>query len=77
MIFNDKVYNVLKWVATVCLPALASLTLVIGQIWGFTDITVPVGATIAAVATFLGAILGISSIQYQKKIGGEDNGKKG
>ena len=73
MIFNDKVYNVLKWVATVCLPALASLTLVIGQIWSFTDITVPVGATIAAVATFLGALLGISSMQYAKVKGGESD----
>ena len=73
MIFNNKVYDVLKWVATVVLPALASFTLVLGQIWGWTDWTVPIGATIAALATFLGALLGISSIQYQKAI--EKGGK--
>ena len=68
MIFNNKVYDVLKWVASVVLPALASFTLVLGQIWGWTEWTVPVGATIAALATFMGALLGISSIQYQKTI---------
>lgn len=75
MIFSDKVYNILKWIATVCLPALASLTLVIGQIWSLTDWTVPIGATIAAVATFLGALLGVSSIQYAKIKGGETDVK--
>lgn len=76
MIFSDKVYNILKWIATVCLPALASLTLVIGQIWSLTDWTVPIGATIAAVATFLGALLGVSSIQYAKIKGGETDVKE-
>lgn len=73
MIFNNKVYDVLKWIATVVLPALASFTLVLGQIWGWTDLTVPIGATIAALATFLGALLGISSIKYHNQI--EKGGK--
>lgn len=73
MIFNNKVYDVLKWIATVVLPALASFTLVLGQIWGWTDLTVPIGATIAALATFMGALLGISSIKYQNQI--EKGGK--
>lgn len=63
---SNKTYDILKWVATVVLPALATLTLTIGQIWGWSDWTVPIGATIAALATFLGAILGISSIAYSK-----------
>ena len=66
---SNKTYDVLKWIATVVLPALATLTLTIGQIWGLADWTVPIGATIAAVATFLGAILGISSIAYNKAKG--------
>lgn len=73
MIFNNKTYDVLKWIATVVLPALASFVLVLGQIWGWTDLTVPIGATIAALATFLGALLGISSIRYQQTI--EKGGK--
>lgn len=68
---SNKTYDILKWIATVVLPALATLTLTIGQIWGVTAWTVPIGATIAAVATFLGAILGISSIAYAKAKGGK------
>ena len=63
---SNKTYDILKWIATVVLPALATLTLTIGQIWGWSTWTVPIGATIAALATFLGAILGISSIAYSK-----------
>lgn len=74
MMLSNKAYDVLKWIATVALPALASFVLVLGQIWGWTDITVPVGASVAALATFLGALLGISSIQYQNKI--EKEGSK-
>lgn len=67
MIFKDsKVYDILKWAASVCLPALATLVLTLGQIWGFSDITVPVGATIAAVATFIGALVGVGAIRYAK-----------
>ena len=46
----------------------------LGNIWGF-PYAEAIGATMAAVTTFLGAILGISSLNYQKKIGGGDNGK--
>lgn len=66
---SNKTYDILKWIATVVLPALSTLTLTIGQIWGVSEWTVPIGATIAAVAAFLGAILGISSIQYAKQKG--------
>lgn len=69
MIFNNKTYDIMKWISTVVLPALATLTLTIGQIWGLSEWTVPIGATIAALATFFGAILGISSIAYNKAKG--------
>ena len=75
MIFNNKAYDVLKWIASVCLPALASFVLVLGQIWGWTDLTVPIGATVAALATFLGALLGISSIKYKQQNEIEKGGK--
>lgn len=66
MIFaNDKLYNILKWVATVVLPALSALILAIGQIWNLSTWTVPIGATVTAVAAFLGAILGVGSIRYK------------
>lgn len=73
---NNKVYDILKWVALVGLPALTALWLTLANIWGF-PYAEAIGATMAAVTTFLGAVLGISSIQYQKKIGGDSDDKKG
>lgn len=63
---NNKLYNVLKWIAQIVLPALATLYFAISQIWGL-----PLGeeivGTVTAVDAFLGALLGISTIAYNKK----------
>jgi len=68
---NNKVYDILKWVAMLLLPAAATLIEVTFTIWG-----IPYGqqisATIVAVDAFLGAILGISNIQYIKKNQGDN-----
>ena len=69
-IFSDKVFDVLKWVAIVCLPALSTFVVVLGRIWQWGDIAVAVSQTITAVAVLLGALLGVSAIQYNK--GAED-----
>ena len=63
---NDKVYNILKWVAMIVLPAVGTLYSALAGIWGFPYGDQIVG-TILAVDTFLGAILGISSVTYEKK----------
>lgn len=63
---SNKMYNVLKWIAMVCLPAIATLYLALAGIWGFPYGEEIVG-TITAVDTFLGVLLGISSVQYNKK----------
>lgn len=63
---SNKVYDILKWIALVVLPAIATLYYALSGIWNL-----PYGgeivATITAVDTFLGALLGISSINYAKK----------
>ena len=59
---NNKVYDVLKWVALVALPALGTLYFGLSKIWGFPYGEEIVG-TITVVDTFLGALLGISTIQ--------------
>lgn len=60
----NKLYDVLKWVAILLLPALATLVAVIFKIWD-----IPCGpeisATITACATFLGTILGLSALKYK------------
>ena len=64
-ILDDKWYDILKWVAIVCLPALSTFIVVIGRIWGWGDMANMIAQTITAVAVLLGALLGISSIQYK------------
>lgn len=61
----NKVYDVLKWIALIALPALATLWLALGQIWGFPYVN-EIGATIIAIDTFLGALLGVSTLTYRK-----------
>ena len=61
----DKVYDVLKWITLIVLPAIASLYFGLAQIWGFPYGEQVVG-TIAVVCTFLGAILGISNVRYNR-----------
>ena len=73
---NNKTYDILKWITLVALPAITALWLTLANIWGF-PYAEAIGATLAAITTFLGTLLGISSIQYQKKIGGESDGSKG
>ena len=63
---SNKVYDVLKWIAQVVLPAIATLYFALAGIWGFPYAEEILG-TITAVDTFLGVLLGISSVQYSKK----------
>ena len=67
MVLSAKLYDVLKWVAMLFLPALALLVQTVFAIWG-----IPYGeqisATIVAINAFLGAVLGISNIGYQKSL---------
>ncbi len=60
---SNKVYDVLKFIAQIGLPALGTLYFALASIWGFPYGEQVVG-TITAVDTFLGAILGISSARY-------------
>lgn len=65
MMMNSKVYDVLKWIALVVLPAVCVLYSTVGSIWGFPKV-IEVLSTITAINTFLGTVLGISSTQYKK-----------
>lgn len=66
MIKNNKLYDVLVWVAQIVLPALGTLYFALSGIWSF-----PYGeqvlGTITAIDVFLGAILGISKVNYRKQ----------
>ena len=65
-LLSNKQYDILKWVALVLLPALGSLYFGLAGIWRFPYGEQIVG-TITVVDTFLGVILGISTVQYNNK----------
>jgi hypothetical protein len=69
---TGKLYNWLKYIAQIALPALGTLYFTLAGIWGLGSGEEVVG-TIMAVDLFLGVLLGISQANYNKGIenGGE------
>ena len=63
---SNKTYDILKWIAQIFLPALATLYFALAGIWGLPFGEEVVG-TITAIDTFLGVALGISTANYNKK----------
>lgn len=66
MKLSNRLFDVLKWVAILFLPALAILIRTVFAIW-----EIPYGeeisSTIIALQVFLGAILGVSTLNYNKE----------
>lgn len=61
---NNQTYDILKRVALIIIPALATFVSAVGIVWGI-PYTNEVTATITAFGVFLGAALGISSMNYE------------
>lgn len=68
---SNKIYDTLKYIAQVILPAAGTLYFALAGIWGFPYGEAVVG-TIAAIDTFLGVALGISTAQYNKAADSEE-----
>ena len=66
MKLSNRAYDVLKFIAQILLPAIGTLYFALARIWGFPFAEEIVG-TITAVDAFLGALLGISTMQYNKE----------
>ena len=64
MKLSNKVYDILKYVVTIGLPAVTTLWLTLASIWGF-PYAEPIGATLGAITVFLGALIGVSSAKYK------------
>lgn len=64
---KNSTYDILKYIAQIVLPALGALYFALSQIWGLPYGEQIVG-TITALDCFLGAILGISTAVYNKKL---------
>ena len=69
---SNKIYNVLKWIAMIVLPALATLYLGLSNVWGL-PYGEEVSTTITLVNTFLGTVLMISTNQYNKRVNVNEN----
>ena len=63
---SNKVYDVLKWIALVVLPAIGTAYAGFASVWGL-PYGEQVTGTIVIVETLLGSLLQISSAQYKKK----------
>lgn len=62
---TNKVYDILKYVAQIALPAIGVLYFALSGIWGFPYGEQVVG-TITAIDAFLGTLLMISTNNYKK-----------
>ena len=65
MILSDKIYNALKWIIMIFVPALITLISGLGVLLGF-DTTI-INGIIGLVAAFIGSLIGVSSVNYNKE----------
>lgn len=70
MVLSSKTYEILKWIAQIVLPALGTLYFALATIWGLPYGEQVVG-TITAVDAFLGTLLGLSTVNYNKHLNGK------
>ena len=65
MVIPNKIYDVLKWLVLVVFPAITVFYCTIDNLfgWGFSEIVATISA---ALCTFIGAIIGISTAEYNK-----------
>lgn len=62
---KDNVYDVLKWIALICMPALGVAYSALAGVWGW-PYADEITRTVNAVCVLLGALLGISTAEYNK-----------
>ena len=68
---SNRTYDVLKFIAQILLPALGTLYFALASIWGLPYGEQIVG-TLTAVDAFLGAILRITTVKYNKSLEAEE-----
>ena len=64
---SNDTYDMLKWIAQILLPAIGTLYFALAKIWGLPYAAEIVG-TITAVDAFMGAVLQISTDNYNKEV---------
>lgn len=67
MILSEKAYNILKYIALIVIPALATLVVSIGTAIGKPAQAQMISVIITSIGTFLGSIVVVSSNKYNKQ----------
>ena len=67
MKLNDKVYDILKWLVLICIPALATAYVAFAVVWGW-PLADEVSKSANIICTLVGALIGISTAQYYKDV---------
>lgn len=62
---SNRTYDILKWIVMIALPALTTAYVGLAAVWGWPYAT-EVAKTSAVLCTLLGALLGISTAQYNR-----------
>lgn len=68
----NAAYDVLKWVALIAIPAVATFYGVLSTVWGLPYGT-EICATLSALATMIGTLIGISHVNINREKEGEEN----
>lgn len=63
----NKVYEVLRWLIAIFMPALGVFFSTLAEAWGWDLPTQAILTTLSAVELFLGAIFGISKVLYDNQ----------
>lgn len=71
MKWNDRTYDIMKWIVWVFLPALTTLVGGLGELYQWTDANIYT-TLLALITVFLGSVTGLSNKQYHDD---HDNGR--
>lgn len=65
MKLSNNMYDILKWMVLICIPACTTFYVVLDRTfgWGFAETVTTISA---AVCTLIGSLIGISTAQYNK-----------
>lgn len=65
MKLQNKTYDILKWIALICIPALATFYVALAGVWGW-PYADQISKTANALTMLIGALIGISTAEYRK-----------
>lgn len=67
MRLNNKVYDFLKWLCLICLPAFSVFYAALDSAFGWGNVQL-VTTIVAAVGAFIGSLIGVSTAEYKKDV---------